>query len=117
MSTSSSRASWRATARSCPNWKGPPSSAIISRPIWRSFGRTGSRLNEFKEVQFRLQPEIRFQDGVIADSSALIGAKPGDTREVEAKLGSAVVDPALRGTTMTVRVQRQRSETTQASRA
>jgi trigger factor len=69
-----------------------------------TFGRAdGEPLNEFKEIQFRLQPEIRFQDGVIADSSALLGAKPGDSREVEAKLGTAVVDPSLRGATATVR--------------
>ena len=49
-------------------------------------------MSEFKEVQFRLQPEIRFQDGAIPDASPLVGAKPGDTRELEAKLGSAVVD-------------------------
>ena len=55
----------------------------------------GEPLNEFKEVQFRLQPEIRFQDGAIADASALEGARPGDTREVEAKLGTAVVDPSI----------------------
>ena len=42
MSTSSSRASSKATARSCPSWKGPPSSAIISRRTWRSSARTGS---------------------------------------------------------------------------
>ena len=30
----------------------------------------GENLNEFREVQFRLRPEIRFQDGVIADASA-----------------------------------------------
>ncbi len=65
----------------------------------------GQPLNEVKEIQFRLQPEIRFQDGAIADSSALLGAKPGDTREVEAKLGTAVVDPSLRGATTTVRSQ------------
>jgi trigger factor len=65
----------------------------------------GQPLNEFKEIQFRLQPEIRFQDGVITDSSALLGARPGDTREVEAKLGTAVVDPSLRGATTTVRIQ------------
>jgi trigger factor len=64
----------------------------------------GEPLNDFKELQFRLQPEIRFQDGAIADASALEGAKPGDTREVEAKLGTAVVDPEMRGTTVTVRI-------------
>ena len=65
----------------------------------------GQPLNEFPEVQFRLQPEIRIQDGAIANTSALLGAKPGDTRELEAKLGTAVVDPGLRGTTTTVRCQ------------
>ncbi len=65
----------------------------------------GENLNEFREVQFRLRPEIRFQDGVIADASALEGAMPGETREVAAKLGTSVFDPALRGATITVRVQ------------
>jgi trigger factor len=71
-----------------------------------AFVRTdGQPLNKFKEIQFRLQPEIRFQDGAIVDSSALLGAKPGDSREVEAKLGTAVVDPTMRGATTTVRFQ------------
>ena len=62
----------------------------------------GERLNEFKEIQFRLQPEIRFQDGAIADiERALVGAKPGDTREVEAKLGiGGRPIPHLRGATI-----------------
>ena len=66
----------------------------------------GSVLNEVKEIQFRLQPELRFQDGHIPDiGAALEGVKPGETREVEAKLGSAVADPALRGQTVQVEVQ------------
>jgi trigger factor len=64
----------------------------------------GKVLNEHKEVQFRLRPEIRFQDGAIADTSPLVGAKPGETRELEAKLGSVVVDPSLRGATAKVSV-------------
>ena len=68
-------------------------------------GADGHALSEFKEVEFRLKPELRFQDGSIPDASPLLGAKPGDTREVEAKLGSAVVDTTLRGTTATVRVR------------
>ena len=48
----------------------------------------GQPMSEFKEVQFRLKPELRFQDGSIPDSSPLLGAKPGDTRELFAKLGS-----------------------------
>jgi trigger factor len=65
----------------------------------------GQAMSEFKEVQFRLQPELRFQDGSIPDSSPLLGATPGDFREVFAKLGSAVVDTTLRGTTATVRIR------------
>jgi trigger factor len=61
-------------------------------------------LSAHKEVEFRLQPEIRFQDGSISDTSPLVGAKPGETRELEAKLGSVVADPSLRGATATVRV-------------
>ena len=95
----------RATAISCPSSTGRPNSAITSRPTCHSLGPGGEPLNEFKEVQFRLQPEIRFQDGAIADSTALTGASPGDTREVEAKLGTAVADPDLRGTSVTMRCQ------------
>jgi trigger factor len=48
-------------------------------------------------VQFRLLPELRFQDGNIPDLSALVGAKPGDVCEVDAKVGSASQDAAIRG--------------------
>jgi trigger factor len=58
----------------------------------------GTTINEVKEIQFRLQPELRFQDGrVPAMGQALAGVKPGETREAEAELGSAVSDPSLRG--------------------
>jgi len=66
----------------------------------------GRMINEVKEVKFRLQPELRFQNGAATGlGEALTGAKPGDVREVEAKLGSAVDDPSLRGQTVTLRVQ------------
>ncbi len=62
------------------------------------FHKDGKPLNEVKEIQFRLQPELRFQDGSVPDlAGALVGAKPGDERETDAKVGSASVDPALRG--------------------
>jgi trigger factor len=65
----------------------------------------GRLINEVKEVKFRLQPELRFQNGAATGlGAALTGAKPGDVREVEAKLGSAVDDPSLRGQTVTLRV-------------
>ncbi|HKI21547.1 MAG TPA: trigger factor, partial [Isosphaeraceae bacterium] len=66
----------------------------------------GRLINEVKEVKFRLQPELRFQNGTSTGlGAALTGAKPGDVREVEAKLGSAVDDPSLRGQTVSLRVQ------------
>jgi trigger factor len=66
----------------------------------------GSVLNEVKEIQFRLQPELRFQDGRIPEvGKALEGAKPEDVREVDAQLGSSVADPDLRGKAVKVKVK------------
>jgi trigger factor len=66
----------------------------------------GRLINEIKEVKFRLQPELRFQNGAASGiGAALSGARPGDVRDVEAKLGSSVDDPSLRGETVTLRVQ------------
>ncbi|QEH32760.1 Trigger factor [Aquisphaera giovannonii] len=65
----------------------------------------GSPLSEVKESQFRLQPELRFQDGHIPGiGKALEGAKPGETREVQAQLGTSVADPELRGQSVKVDV-------------
>ena len=64
----------------------------------------GSAINEVKEVQFRLQPELRFQDGRIPKmGEALKGAKPEDVREVEAELGTSIADPTLRGKAVKVK--------------
>ncbi len=66
----------------------------------------GRLINEVKEVKFRLQPELRFQNGTSTGlGAALTGARPGDVRDVEAKLGSSVDDPSLRGQNVTLRVQ------------
>ncbi len=66
----------------------------------------GRVMNQAKEIQFRLQSELRFQNGTIAQAgSALVGVKPGDTREVKATLGSAIDDPSLRGATIAVEVR------------
>jgi trigger factor len=65
----------------------------------------GKRLGELKECEFRLLSELRFQNGSIANiSDSLVGVGPGDTREVKAKLGTAVDDAMLRGATITVQV-------------
>jgi trigger factor len=70
------------------------------------FRPDGSVLNEVKEIQFRLQPELRFRDGAIPRlGESLVGARPGETRRAEAKLGSATGEPALRGATVRVDIR------------
>ena len=70
------------------------------------FHRDGQTLNEAKEIQFRLQPELRFQDGSVPEvGAALAGAEPGESREAEAKIGSSSADPGLRGRTVSVTFQ------------
>ena len=68
------------------------------------FGPAGEPLNEFKELEFRLQPELRFHDGAISDTSAIVGAAVGDSRELEATLGTSVVDAELRGARIKAKV-------------
>ncbi len=66
----------------------------------------GVALSEVKETQFRLQPELRFQDGSIPNmGAAVVGAKPGETRTVEARMGTAAHDTRLRGATLKVEVR------------
>jgi trigger factor len=68
-----------------------------------AFHLGGRAYNEAKELQFRLQPELRFQDGTVPElGKALVGAKIGETRMADAKIGSASADPALRGQTIQV---------------
>jgi trigger factor len=68
-------------------------------------GPDGEVLDELKEAEFRLQGELRFQNGTIKGSGpALEGAGRGETRQVQATLGSAVENPALRGGTIDVKV-------------
>ncbi len=69
------------------------------------FHKDGAALNEAKEIQIRLQPELRFQDGHIPDlESVLKGAKPGDTKEATAQIGSSSPDPKLRGQSVGVTI-------------
>lgn len=66
----------------------------------------GSVLSEIKERQLRLQPELRYSDGTIpAFGEALTGARPGETRRTEARMGTSVQDPALRGATLAIDVR------------
>ena len=68
-----------------------------------SFHFNGVTYNEAKEVQFRLQPELRFQDGSVpALDKVLVGVKPDESRQGDAKIGSSSPDPNLRGKTIQV---------------
>ena len=99
-STPSSSGSSSGTPRSSPSSRGPPRIGDYLTADLTFLKPDGSVLNEVKEIQFRLQPELRFQDGQIPEiGEALEGVKPGETREVEAKLGTSVADPDLRGKT------------------
>jgi trigger factor len=66
----------------------------------------GRVMNEAKEVQFRLQSEVRFQNGTMPQAgAALLGAKPGETREVDATLGTSLEDASLRGAAINVDIR------------
>ena len=68
-----------------------------------TFHLGGKTYNEAKEIQFRLQSELRFQDGTVPDlDKALVGVKPGEARQADAKIGSSSPDPNLRGRTIQV---------------
>lgn len=69
-----------------------------------SFSMGGVALNQVKEAQFRLQPQLRFQDGVVPElGKTLLGVKPGESRDAVAKMGTSCPDPALRGRDIEVR--------------
>ncbi len=66
----------------------------------------GSTLSEVKEIQFRLQPELRFRDGAIPElGETLVGATPGETRKGEANLGTSTGEASLRGATVPVEIR------------
>ena len=68
-----------------------------------TFHLDGKTYNEAKEIQFRLQPELRFQDGTVPGiDTVLTGAKPGDSREADAQIGSSSPDPEIQNKTIKV---------------
>jgi trigger factor len=70
------------------------------------FHRDGVSINHVKEVQFRVEPQLRFQDGHVPElAKHLVGAKAGDVREATAHVGSSSADAALRGQTINVTIQ------------
>ncbi len=68
-----------------------------------TFHNEGKVFNEVKEVQFRLQPDLKFHDGSVPGiGDVLAGAKPGDSRETDALISPSSADPDLRGKTIKV---------------
>ena len=71
-----------------------------------AFHKDGKTYNEASEIQFRLQPELRFQDGSVPGvDKVLVGATPGETREADAVIGTSSPDPELRGQTIRVKFE------------
>jgi trigger factor len=61
----------------------------------------GVTINQLKEMQCRLQPELRFQDAHIPNfAEAMLGARPGEVRDAEMLVARNSTDPALRGKTI-----------------
>ena len=68
-----------------------------------TFHLGGKVYNEAKEIQFRLQPELKFQDGsVSAIDKVLGGVKPGESREADAQISDSSLDTEIRGKTIQV---------------
>lgn len=66
----------------------------------------GRVLSQHSELQFRIPSELRFQDGSAPRFGEVVaGANLGESRDVEAMLGSAVADPELRSSPITLRVE------------
>ncbi len=58
----------------------------------------GQVLTEIKESQFRLEPEMRFDEGTFPRIGAQVaGVKPGESRQVDVEMGTAARDPKIRG--------------------
>ena len=68
-----------------------------------TFHLEGKTYNEAKEIQFRLQPELRFQDGTVPGiDQVLTGIKPGESRDADAQIGSSSPDPEIQNKTIKV---------------
>ena len=69
-----------------------------------TFHLGGKTYNEAKEIQFRLQPELRFQDGVVPGiDQVLAGVKPEESREADARINASSPDPEIAGKAIKVK--------------
>ena len=102
-STRRSRRSANVTPRSSPKFEGGAEVGdYITADL--TFHLEGKTYNEAKEVQFRLQPELRFQDGRRSRGSTPFwsASSPSESREADAKIGNSSADPEIRGKTIKV---------------
>ena len=68
-----------------------------------TFHLEGKTYNEAKEIPFRLQQELKFQDGMVPGiDKILVGVKPGESREADAQIGTSSPDPEIQGKTIKV---------------
>jgi len=62
------------------------------------FSDDGRDINTARDIDFRLQKELRFQDGRVPElAKALLGVKAGESRTTKANVGSGSADVLLRG--------------------
>lgn len=58
-------------------------------------------LNKATEIRVRVEKRLALNDGVAEDfATQIVGAKPGETREVDIKLAETVADQTLKGKTV-----------------
>jgi trigger factor len=61
----------------------------------------GKELNKAAEVRVRVEKRLALNDGVVEEfAKKVVGAKVGETRELDVKLGEKVADQSLKGKTV-----------------
>lgn len=79
--------------------KDPPVAALNDTVVANvTISFRGKAINTIKEVRVKVEQRLVLADGVVEDFAAkMVGAKPGDVREVEIVLGQELKTPELRG--------------------
>ena len=61
----------------------------------------GKELNKATEVRVRVEKRLALNDGVVEEfAKQVVGAKPGETRDLDVKLSEKVADQSLKGKTV-----------------
>lgn len=65
----------------------------------------GKELNKATEIRVRVEKRLALNDGVVEEfAKKVVGAKAGETRELDVKLSEKVADQSLKGKTVTGRL-------------